>query len=298
MAGAWRIVSQFAVYALALLAATVATAADIVTKAPTSPIFMPAVDGINGKFDAFGGEANRHGYYGGTGSLSVPVSQQFGVQFDGLAGSYQNAFLGAIGAHAFWRNPSQGLFGLYGSYAHLDRLGGIDVGRFGTEGALYVGRATLEGIVGVEFGGSGTATFGRTIETIDVKTRFFDRISLGYYVTDDLKVAIGHRYFGGKSSLILSGEYGFAIPGTIHMGAAFVEGRLGNGDASSVWAGLRMYVGQKSKSLIRRHREDDPTNILGDEAGTFGNNSTTSTQSGLTGCPAGFVLVGGACIGI
>jgi hypothetical protein len=299
MAGAGRTVWQFAVAALALLVATAASAADIVTKASARSIFMPAVDGINGKFDAFGGEVNRHGYYGGTGSLSVPVSQQFGVQFDGLAGSYRNAFLGAIGAHAFWRNPSQGLFGLYGSYAHLDRLGGIDVGRFGAEGALYVGRATLEGIVGVEFGNSGSARFGTTVETIDIKTRFYDRISLAYYVTDDLKLAIGHRYTGGKNALMLSGEYGFAIPGTIHMGAAFVEGRIGSGDTSSVWAGLRMYVGQKSKSLIRRHREDDPVNVLADEASTFGNSSGTSTQTGgVTGCPPGFVLVGGACIGI
>jgi hypothetical protein len=40
--------------------------------------------------------------------------------------------------------------------------------------------------------------------------------------------------------------------------------------------GLRMYVGQKSKSLIRRHREDDPVNILNDEASTFGNSTGTS----------------------
>jgi hypothetical protein len=62
MAGAWRIVSQLAISALALLMAAAPSKADIVAKASALPIAKPAVDGINGKFDAFGGEANRHGY--------------------------------------------------------------------------------------------------------------------------------------------------------------------------------------------------------------------------------------------
>ncbi|MBX9827399.1 MAG: hypothetical protein K2Y27_20700 [Xanthobacteraceae bacterium] len=100
--------------------------------------------------------------------------------------------------------------------------------------------------------------------------------------------------------MTLGGEWGFAIPGTIHMGAAFAESRLASGD-SSVWAGLRMYVGQKSKSLIRRHREDDPVNVLGDEASTFGNSSSSSpaTTGGGGGCPPGFGPgPGGGCQGL
>ena len=80
----------------------------MVTKAPPAPTQQPAVDGINGKLDVFGGSLAEHGYFAGSGSLSVPVAQQFGVQFDGLAGSYRNAFLGAVGSSItqFTRQPT------------------------------------------------------------------------------------------------------------------------------------------------------------------------------------------------
>src|SRR5436305_9007772 len=40
---------------------------------------MPAVDGINAKLDGYGGGANHSkGFYGTTGSLSVPLAQQWG----------------------------------------------------------------------------------------------------------------------------------------------------------------------------------------------------------------------------
>ena len=37
-----------------------------------------------------------------------------------------------------------------------------------------------------------------------------------------------------------------------------VEGRLGEDGFTSVMAGLSLYFGGEDKSLIRRHREDDP----------------------------------------
>ena len=37
----------------------------------------------------------------------------------------------------------------------------------------------------------------------------------------------------------------------------FAEGRIGEDDYAAVWGGVRLYLGQE-KSLIRRHREDDP----------------------------------------
>ena len=37
-----------------------------------------------------------------------------------------------------------------------------------------------------------------------------------------------------------------------------VEGQLGEDGYSSVLAGLSLYFGGEDKSLIRRHREDDP----------------------------------------
>ena len=42
------------------------------------------------------------------------------------------------------------------------------------------------------------------------------------------------------------------------MAALFAEGDAGEGWYHGVWVGLRIYFGQKDKTLIRRHREDDP----------------------------------------
>jgi hypothetical protein len=74
---------------------------------------MPAVDGINGKVAAFGGGTNDSGFYGGTGSIALPVARQWGLQLDGVGASIDGngAFGGA--AHLFWRDPSIGLLGAY-----------------------------------------------------------------------------------------------------------------------------------------------------------------------------------------
>lgn len=46
-------------------------------------------------------------------------------------------------------------------------------------------------------------------------TRFFDRVSLSFYVTDDWKASIGYRYFDGKHSLSFGTEY--AIPNVVEL---------------------------------------------------------------------------------
>jgi hypothetical protein len=281
--------------------AATANAADLVTKAPMLQTPLPAVDGLNGKADAFGGELGRHSFYGGTGSFSVPIGPQFGFQADGLTASYRGDFLSGIGGHGFWRDPSKGLIGLYGDYLHWDRLGGVNVGHFGAEGAIYLNRVTLEGVAGVESGNNRSAVIGGLIETVNLKTRAFDKVDLAYYLTDDLKFSIGHRYYGGKNALALGGEWAFANLNNVAP-ALFVEGRVGSRESDGVWGGLRVYFGQKPKSLIRRHREDDPPQSLADSGAAFGNASgtsagtTTPTPSGPLTCGPGFQLVGNSCV--
>ena len=94
--------------------------------------------------------------------------------------------------------------------------------------------------------------------TYDIKTRFFDQVNLAYYLTDDFKAYVGHRYLGGKNALALGGEYGMPLGHGV-MASLFAEGRIGEDDYHGVWAGVRFYFGQNDKTLIRRHREDDPT---------------------------------------
>src|SRR5262249_21174120 len=148
--------------------------------------------------------------------------------------------------------------GLYGAGSYWDHAGGVNANHFGAEAGWYLDRWTLEGVAGVEWGNSGSALVGNTIETFDIRTRFFDQVDLAYYLNDNFKLFVGHRYLGGENFAALGGEWGIATGGGT-MTALFAEGRIGN-DASGIWGGLRMYIGGKDKSLMARHRQDDPKN--------------------------------------
>src|SRR5947207_2072101 len=86
-------------------------------------------------------------------------------------------------------------------------------------GRRYSGQFTLSGVAGVEAGNSKTfrtrivssAQFVETavFDTYNVQTRFWDKVNLSYYVTEDLKTYVGHRYLGGKHALALGGEWAF-----------------------------------------------------------------------------------------
>jgi hypothetical protein len=229
---------------------------------------LPAVDGINGKIDGYGGGANHsHGFYGTNGSLSVPVAQQWGLQLDGGAGSDKG--IGAFGGagHLFWRDPSIGLLGTYGSYSHWNgrdllaltsvgvvSLGQISVntGRFAAEGEYYLSRWTLSGLVGVE-----TVSINSGVLPFSVPNRFFDSVLASYYVTDNFKLSIGHLYTFGRNGLTLGSEYGFALGGG-RMASLFVDALFAEGGNNAVLGGVRFYFGQRDKTLIDRNRQDDP----------------------------------------
>ena len=67
-----------------------------------------------------------------------------------------------------------------------------------------------------------------------------------------------HRYTGEKNALALGVEYQLNQQIFSSGVALYAEGRIGEDDYKGAWAGVRMYLGD-NKSLIRRHREDDPT---------------------------------------
>jgi hypothetical protein len=259
------------------ISAVPAFAADLPVKAAPVPFVTeaPAVDGINGKVEGFGGSSSRKSLYGAAGSLSIPLQQRYGLQIDGTAASLGGRSFGAVGGHLFWRDPAKGLLGFYGSTSYWNNLGGIRVHHFGVEGGWYLDRVSLDGVAGVEGGNTVTATVGPVIQTFSIGTRFFDQIDLSYYLQDNFKVSIGHRYLGGKNAAALGGEYGFGLGGG-KMASVFVEGRLGEGNFRSVWGGLRFYLGQRDKTLIQRHRQDDPK-IWGVDETSGGPNNGTET---------------------
>jgi hypothetical protein len=267
------------------------SAADLIDKAPPPSIFAPAVDGINSKFDAFGGSLGHQSFYGGRGSVSVPVSGQWGAQLDLMGGGLGGDAFAAFSGHLFWRDPNRGLLGLYVSHTRWDRFDGVYVTQIAPEFEAYWHRWTLQGIAGIEFGNSGIANSPSVtippfrnipgtmfFDTFDVKTRFFDEINLKYYFTDNWEGYVGHRYLGGKNALALGTEYGLPLRQGA-MASAFVEARLGSDSFQGLWGGLRVYFGGKDKPLIARHRQDDPITWDVDSLFSIINNTHSNSSS-------------------
>lgn len=274
--------------------------------APPASQQLPAVDGVNGTGALLGGSDDTKALFAGTGSLAVPLGTQYGAEFDGVAGGYDSRFLGAGAAHLFWRNPAEGLLGAYGDGIHWNTpIGGVNVGHVGGEGEAYLGRWTLRGLAGAEFGNNATTNSSAVIATIPggfitgttangaLKnvTRFFDTVTLEYYVTDNWDVWAGQRYLGGKNAAAFGTEYALGSYGHI-LPTLFAEGRVGEGGNNyGAWAGLRLYFGNHDKTLIRRNREDDPSSNLFDIVNTLGPGSTSSSGT----CTNGATFTNGNC---
>lgn len=206
----------------------------------------PAVSGINGKIEGFGGIVNDEGSYGGAASLSIPLGNHIGFQIDGLAGEYDDQDVTSSGAHIFWRDPEVALLGAIYSNTDIDFL---DFQRAGVEGEFYLNRLTLKAKVGWQGGRKiGDAVWGGG--------------SLSYYFLENLVVQIGAQAGDDHYIAMAQAEWQPAfkiLPGL----TVFANGGYGDEDYDQAFFGLRYYIGS-TKSLIKRHREDDPQPDLND----------------------------------
>jgi hypothetical protein len=248
-----------------------------------TPVFV-AVDGLNYKIEAFGGSSDnrvaggRHNSswdVGLAGAVAIPLGQSFGLQVDVSAASGEGQFSGGGAAHLFWRNPQVALAGLYGSYTRRD-LDGVQQARLGVEGQYYLRNFTLGGVAGFERTWSDTTIafipfFGPFLSG-GQKNRGFIAADASWYATDNFKLSLGYRFFGGRSAAAAGAEY-MVRTGTATSYSFFAEARAGEDKYLAGLAGVRVYFGTKDKTLIRRHREDDPPNYL-PESG-LGARSTT-----------------------
>lgn len=252
----------------------------------TAPVEqLPAVSTFNGKAAMFTGAVGGDFTLGANGSLAVPLSTQWGGQIDGLLGTAGGGAFYGIGGHLFRRDPAVGLLGAYASYvgwsavtttsvptpggAFMD-FAGAQVGKIGIEGEAYLDRFSLEGIAAYQFG-----TF----------SGFAGKGTLAYYPTDNLRLDLSVSELQGRGLLFAAGgEWAPAGTGFTVFGDAGVG-------ANSAWhalGGIRVYFGGEEKSLIRRHREDDPENLLPDDL---------YRASGAAYCPAGETSDGSFCVG-
>jgi hypothetical protein len=210
----------------------------------------PAVSGTNSKFDFTGGgfDHNATGLFGA--SISSPLSHSYGLQIDGLIGGTDDGGIYGGAAHLFWRNPNKGLVGVYSSVTHVENVSQGDYTHYTVafEGQAYSGRMSFESIVGYEGGDN-------------VEKGLFTISNVAYYPSDNMRLYAGIRYI--QEDLYGAGGVELQLqPSSFASGMSlFGEGRVHDDDSWQAWAGVRFHFGGGSKSLIRRHREDDPANV-------------------------------------
>jgi hypothetical protein len=246
-----RIAGLVSGIAFTLLMAASAQAADI-----SSP--SCAVSGPNGKVDLEGGmwdadNISKQTQFDGVGSFSMPLGCALGLQIDVGAGDFDVATAMGAGAHLFMRDPSRYLFGLHGTYENWDfdaPFNDVKLWTMSAEAELYMGSFSLEGAAGFE-------------DTNLSSAGFAGRLTAAYYLNDDFRLALGVHQFDKFTTGVAAAEW--QMPS---MPLAFtLEGQMGEEGYRSATAGLKFYFGSGQKSLINRHREDDPADDLFHNAG-------------------------------
>ena len=222
---------------------SVSMAADI-----ESASALPAVSGPNGKIELGGGWADIDDFssdevFRGGAAFSFPVGDMFGIQADltALDAFGETAVGGAL--HAFTRDPNSYLLGVYGGYVDA---GHPNIWYVGPEAELYLDNFSIEAVGGyMDVNGSDFAN-----------NEFYALGTLAFYATDNLRLSVGASTVANFESANVGLEWFMGDTGL--PASLTLDGRLGEDGFSSVMAGLSFYFGGEDKSLIRRHREDDP----------------------------------------
>jgi hypothetical protein len=207
----------------------------------------PAVSGVNGKIEGSAGYLEDGDAEGarlhGVATLSLPLGCLLGAQIDLSGGDLDGDGYFGAGGHLFIRDPASYLVGIHGQYIDLD---GDDIFRIGPEFELYLDQVTISGILGFE----GVDNF----DTDD----FVAGIEAAYYLTDNFKIGAGYRHFVDLDVGAITMEF---QPENLPL-SIFADAMVGSDDYVSISGGFRFYFGGEDKSLIRRHREDDPSHIF------------------------------------
>lgn len=222
----------------------------VIEPAEQQGVGLPAVSGVNGKLELdLGALSDPSGMsFRGGGSLSVPLGQRFGLQGDLFVGSLDGDWSVGGALHAFTRDPASYLLGVTAGVVVAD---GSRLATLGVEGELYLDRISLEGWAGL-------AALDYDHPMMADDSGMFAMGDLAYYPTDDWRVSIGATSMLGLESLKLATEYQFSGLGLPLSGTG--EFRAYDTGAYSVKVGLKGYFGDEDKSLIERHRQDDPPN--------------------------------------
>lgn len=206
-----------------------------------------AVSAVNGKVELAAGyledDDEEGGRFQGVASLSMPLGCMFGAQIDVGAGDLDGDGYAGVQGHLFMRDPDSYLIGVTAHYVSLD---GEDLFRIGPEAELYLDNITISAVAAFEdFDGNFDDSFVGGIEA-------------KFYATENFAIAAGYRHFLDTDAAALNIEY---QPETFPA-SFFMDGMVGSDDYASIMGGIRFYFGGDDKSLIRRHREDDPFSLF------------------------------------
>jgi hypothetical protein len=181
------------------------------------------------------------------------------------ANSFGTGVSGTAAGHGFWRDPDIGMVGVYGSGLYSSISNGHSVWQTAGEFESYQGQVTLQALLGLQgftrYSSPSTISFPNANYSgfCPNPTRFMDDVSLKYYPTDNFSLSIGHIYTRGNNSAYVSSEYLFPVISPIEMQmSGYLEASFGWNNSSTVLAGLKIYFNNKTKTLIRIHRENDP----------------------------------------
>lgn len=244
-------------------------------------LVLPAVSAVNGKLELdFGGVTDPDSaIFRAAGSISVPIGERFGVQGDVAVGSIDGewAFGGAL--HAFTRDPSSYLLGVTAGVVVVD---GARLAAVGPEAELYLDRISLEGW-------AGWAALDYDDALLTDENGFFAMGDVAWYPTDDWRISLGGASILGRESLNLATEYQFSDLGFPLSGVG--EVRAYDTGAWSARIGIKGYFGEPGKSLIDRHRQDDPRNRALDLFSAAGDLLTATPPDSEPQCDPGYEYV-------
>lgn len=220
-----------------------------------------AVSEINGKIDSAYGNLNSSEGWTSEGSISVPIADSLGFQFDALYADVEDVDFKGFGGHFFWRDHESGLLGI--------SLGGVwgdlvDSYELSLEGEYYLNWLTLgakAGYANIEY-----ETPAPFIETDESK--LFGLLYATVYPVDDLSISVGLENRFDNNSVRLDAECQLPVNGL----SLFTRTMVAENDYDHVLLGLRYYFGGE-KSLKKRHRHDDPRSVVQDilfGMGTYG----------------------------
>jgi hypothetical protein len=245
-----------------------------------------AVSAINGKVEFGGGYADDSDHssdasFYGAASLSVPLGDMFGLQADIAAKNIFNDTAVGGNVHLFTRDPNTYLLGVIAGYGDA---GKANAAWAGGEAEFYMGNISLEASAGY---------LNVNPDNGSSKDKLFAFGDVAFYPVENFRLALGASSVAGFESGHATAEYLLdAMPISLKL-----KGEVGENKFAAVTAGVSFYFGgdSSSKSLMRRHREDDPRNkvldIFGAGAAAFGNGGgVAGVVTTPTVCPEGSVF--------